>query len=108
RIDSPEVHSFTSLMIQTEQMGTSVSEALNEYSDGMRETQKQRADEKANSATFKLLFPTVLCLMPAVFLFLMGPALIELNRFFASGGTDALSQGANEVLEQQQERPPQP
>ncbi|MCA8997137.1 MAG: type II secretion system F family protein [Planctomycetaceae bacterium] len=90
RVDVPEVHSFTSLLIQTEQMGTSVSHALADYSDGMRESIRQRADQKANAATFKLLFPTVLCLMPAVYLFLLGPAIIELNDFFASGGTDAL------------------
>lgn len=101
RVDTPEVHSFSSLMIQTEQMGTSVSEALNDYSDSMRESQKQRADEKANSATFKLLFPTVLCLMPAVFLFLMGPALIELNAFFAKGGLQSLDQGATQAIERQ-------
>lgn len=101
RVDVPEVHSFTSLLIQTEQMGTSVSEALVEYSDSMRETQRQRADEKANAATFKLLFPTVLCLMPAVFLLLMGPALIELNRFFSNGGIQGLSRQADEVIERQ-------
>jgi len=101
RVDTPEVHAFSSLMIQTEQMGTSVSEALNDYSDSMRESQKQRADEKANSATFKLLFPTVLCLMPAVFLFLMGPSLIELNRFFSNGGIDGLNGGATQAIERQ-------
>ncbi|WP_437186189.1 type II secretion system F family protein [Planctomicrobium sp. SH668] len=101
RVDTPEVHSFSSLMIQTEEMGTSVSEALNDYSDSMRESQKQRADEKANAATFKLLFPTVLCLMPAVFLFLMGPALIDLNAFFTRGGIQGLDQGANAALQQQ-------
>ncbi|WP_437224868.1 type II secretion system F family protein [Planctomicrobium sp. SH661] len=101
RVDTPDVHSFSSLMIQTEQMGTSVSEALNDYSDSMREAQKQRADEKANAATFKLLFPTVLCLMPAVFLFLMGPALIELNRFFAGGGLEGLDRGASQAIERQ-------
>lgn len=85
RVDVPEVHSFTSLLTQTEQMGTSVSEALEEYSDNMRESQRQRADEKANAATFKLLFPTVLCLMPAVYLFLLGPAVIELSEFFTEG-----------------------
>ncbi|WP_437206469.1 type II secretion system F family protein [Planctomicrobium sp. SH664] len=95
RVDVPDVHSFTSLLIQTEQMGTSVSEALADYSDSMRESLRQRADEKANSATFKLLFPTVICLMPAVFLFLMGPAVVELNRFFAEGGLNALRQGAS-------------
>jgi tight adherence protein C len=90
RIDLPEVHSFTTLLIQTERMGTSVSAALADYSDNMRESLKQRADEKANTATFKLLFPTVLCLMPAVFLFLLGPAVIELGEFFTGAGQEIL------------------
>ncbi len=96
RVDLPEVHSFTSLLIQTERMGTSMSEALTEHSDNMRESYRQRADEKANAATFKLLFPTVLCLMPAVFMFLLGPATIELNDFFTGRGRailDASNQG---------------
>lgn len=105
RVDTPEVHSFASLLIQTEQMGTSVSDALGEYSDSMREGQKQRADEKANAATFKLLFPTVLCLMPAVFLFLMGPSLIELNRFFSNGGLEGLDRGASQAIERQSNQP---
>jgi tight adherence protein C len=91
RVDIPEVHSFTSLLIQTERMGTSMSEALTEHSDNMRESFRQRADEKANAATFKLLFPTVLCLMPAVFMFLLGPAMIELNDFFAGRGQEILN-----------------
>ncbi len=91
RVDLSEIHSFSTLLVQTELMGTSVSEALSEYSDNMRESMKQRADEKANSATFKLLFPTVLCLMPAVYLFLLGPAVVELNRFYEGGAIDALS-----------------
>ena len=77
--------------MQTERMGTSVSEALLDYSDSMRETMRQRADEKANTAAFKLLFPTVVFLMPAVFLFLSGPAVIELNRFYTQGGADSLN-----------------
>ncbi len=90
RVDLPEVHSFTSLLIQTERMGTSMSDALTEHSDNMRESYRQRADEKANAATFKLLFPTVLCLMPAVFMFLLGPATIELNDFFTGRGREIL------------------
>ncbi|MEX0716292.1 MAG: type II secretion system F family protein [Planctomycetaceae bacterium] len=83
RVDVPDVHSFTSLIVQTERMGTSVGAALGEYSDGMRETLRQRADTKANQSTFKLLFPTVLCLMPAVYLFLLGPAIVEFSDFMA-------------------------
>ena len=81
RIELPEVQSFTSLLIQTDRMGTSVSSALTEYSDNIRASLKQRADEKGNQAAFKLLFPTVLCLMPAVYLFLLGPSILELADF---------------------------
>ena len=97
RIDLPEVHSFTSLLIQTERMGTSISQALTTYSDTMRENQRQQADEKGNRATFRLLFPTVLCLMPAVYLFLLGPAVNELQKFFYAGGLDSLSSSSQVV-----------
>ena len=93
RVDVPEVHSFTSLIIQTERMGTSMSEALVDYSDSMRETMRQRTDQKANSATFKLLFPTVLCLLPAVYLFLLGPAVIQLSDFYTGQGREVLQAG---------------
>lgn len=97
RMDMPEVHSFTSLLIQTERMGTSISDALNTYSDTMRESLRQRADEKGNRATFRLLFPTVLCLMPAVYLFLLGPAVVALADFFNSGSRDQLTSGTSAI-----------
>jgi tight adherence protein C len=97
RIDVPDVHSFTTLLIQTQRMGTSVSQALIDYSDNMRESLRQRADEKANTATFKLLFPTVSCLMPAVFLFLLGPAIIQLSDFFNGGGAETLNQNVQQI-----------
>ena len=90
RVDVPEVDSFVSLINQSERMGTSVSDALTEYSNTMRESLRQRTDEKANSASFKLMFPTVLFMMPAVFMFLMGPAILELQDFFDAGGIEGL------------------
>lgn len=97
RMDVPEVDSFVSLMTQAERMGTNVSDALTEYSNTMRESLRQRTDEKANNASFKLMFPTVLLMMPAVFLFLMGPAILELDQFFNSGGLESISQGSQEL-----------
>jgi len=97
RVDVPEVDSFVSLMNQSEQMGTSVSEALTEYANTMRESLRQRTDEKANKASFNLMFPTVLFMMPAVFMFLMGPAILELQDFFDSGGVDNIQQGADAI-----------
>ncbi|MGD9854440.1 MAG: type II secretion system F family protein [Planctomycetaceae bacterium] len=102
RVDVPEVRSFTSTLIQTERMGTSVSAALSDHSDNIRESRKQRADQAANLATFKLLFPTALCLMPAVFLFLLGPALVDLTDFFGGEVGDAFRSGravATETLQ---------
>ena len=97
RIDLPEIHSFTSLLIQTERMGTSISDALTTYSDTMRESLKQRADEKGNRATFRLLFPTVLCLMPAVYIFLLGPAVNEMAKFVNDGGRNSLDAGGQAI-----------
>jgi tight adherence protein C len=102
RVELPDVYSFTSLLVQTERMGTSMSQALAEYSDGMRETLRQQADQKANTASFKLLFPTALCLMPAVFMILLGPAIIEMSTFFREGGNQVLNtsmESAQDVLE---------
>lgn len=96
RIDVPEVHSFTTLLMQTERMGTSVSAALSDYSENIREGLKQRAEEKGNKAAFKLLFPTALCLMPAVFLILLGPAVVEFSNFMSRD--DNTLQRANEVI----------
>jgi tight adherence protein C len=103
RVNVPEVDSFTNLMTQSDRMGTSASNALTEYSSTMRESLRQRTDEKANSAAFKLMFPTVLFMMPAVFMFLMGPAILELQEFFDGGGLQQIREGtgtATSVLQQ--------
>jgi tight adherence protein C len=96
RIDIAEVHSFTTLLMQTERMGTGISTALGDYSENMRESFKQRAEEKGNRAAFTLLFPTVLCLMPAVFLILMGPAVVEFSNFM--NRDDNTLQRANQII----------
>lgn len=93
RVDVPEVDSFVTLMNQSDRMGTNVSDALTEYSNTMRESLRQRTDEKAGKAAFKLMFPTVLFMMPAVFMFLMGPAILELQQFFDNGGMQNITNG---------------
>jgi tight adherence protein C len=104
RVDIPEVHSFATLLTQTERMGTSITESLASYSDSMRESLRQRADEKGNRATFRLLFPTVLCLMPAVYLFLLGPAIVELSDFFYEGGRNSLDRRSPAIQQLNQMR----
>ena len=47
-------------------------------------------DERGNKAAFKLLFPTVLCLMPAVYLFLLGPSIVAMSEFFTGSGSQSI------------------
>ncbi len=106
RVDSPEVNSFTSLLIQSEVTGTSISRALTEYSDGIRSSLKERADSRANIASFKLLFPVVLCLMPSVFLFLLGPAIVQFSDFY-NNQAQQLQQGRRDAIRSLDEAPSQ-
>jgi len=103
RIDSPEVNSFTSLLVQSETTGTSISKALTEYSDSIRASLKERADARANAASFQLLFPVALLLMPSVFLFLLGPAIVQMSDFFnnQAGGLQEDRREALQSLDQQ-------
>lgn len=103
RIDSPEVGSFTGLLMQADTTGTSIAQALADYSDSMRNSLRERADSQANAASFKLLFPTALCLMPAVFLFLLGPAIVDMSDFVnsTSRSLQQSRQEAIDTLEQQ-------
>jgi tight adherence protein C len=104
RIDSTDVHSFTSLLMQSEATGTSISEALIQYSDSIRGSLRERADSRANAASFKLLFPVALCLMPSVFLFLLGPAIVEMSDFFGNRA-QALNRDRDNALESLQQQP---
>lgn len=82
RMDAEDVNSLASLVSQTERTGTHVAQAVTEFSDGMREQAKQRAEEKANKTTIKMLFPVVLCLAPPVLILLLGPPMLEMRSFF--------------------------
>ncbi|MBS0210493.1 MAG: type II secretion system F family protein [Planctomycetes bacterium] len=82
RIDTPEVVSMAGLVSQSERLGTNMVAAVREYADGVRLMHRQNADERANKAGIKLLFPMVLCLAPAAMIILWGPAILELRNFF--------------------------
>ncbi len=98
RIGSQDVTSFTSLLVQSESTGTSLSAALREYSDSIRSTLRERADARANSASFQLLFPVTLLLMPSIFMFLLGPAIIRISDFYGEDGT-GLQQSRQQMLD---------
>jgi tight adherence protein C len=81
RLEAPEVRTLTNMLTQTDRLGTSLTTALDTYAGSLRATLKQSAEQAASTAPFKLLFPIVLCLVPAVYLVLIGPAILEIGDF---------------------------
>lgn len=81
RMNAPDVNALASLVTQTERTGTQVANAIMDFSDGIRRQYRQRAEERASKTSVKMLFPVVLCLMPPIFILLLGPPLIQLRNF---------------------------
>ncbi len=80
RTGVPEVQNLMTILIQTNRFGTSVAKALRVHSDAMRIKRKQKAEETAAKLTVKLLFPLLLFIFPAIFIVLLGPAMIQVYR----------------------------
>ncbi len=84
RTDLEDVRSFAFAIIQAEQLGTSLAQVLRAQSQRMRIRRRQRAEQEARRAPVKMVFPLVFCLMPSLFIFILGPIIIELVHFLGS------------------------
>jgi tight adherence protein C len=78
-----DLQSLVAMLIQTDRFGTSVAQALRVHSDTMRTKRRQRAEEAAAKTTIKLVFPLAFCIFPALFVVILGPALISIYRTLA-------------------------
>jgi tight adherence protein C len=77
RLDVPDVSAFTAAIIQAEQLGVSMSKILRVQADQMRVKRRQRAQERAQQAPVKMMIPMTLLIFPAIWVVLMGPAVIQ-------------------------------
>lgn len=82
RVDTPEIRSFVLAMIQADTFGVSIGRVLRAQADEMRIKRRQRAQEKAQKAPVKMMIPMVLCVFPALFVVVLGPAIINISRSF--------------------------
>ena len=77
RLGLEEARSFATLLQQSEELGSSMTEALRVYSDDMRHKRLSRAEEKAYSLPAKLSVPLVLCVFPVLVVVIMLPAYVR-------------------------------
>ena len=84
RTDIDCVRVLVSMLIQTEQFGTSISKMLRIHGDTLRTQRVQAVEEAAAKTTIKLLFPLVLFIFPSLFLVTLGPAFISILESFKS------------------------
>lgn len=73
RLQMPEIRSFVSLLVQADELGASVGPVLRAQSELLRTQRFQRAEKAGAAAAQKILFPLVLCILPAVFIMIFGP-----------------------------------
>ncbi len=73
-----DLHSLVAMLIQTDKFGTSIAKGLRVFSDSMRTKRRQRAEQEAQKAAVKLLFPLACFLFPTLFIAILGPAALNL------------------------------
>lgn len=72
-----EAASLATVVGQSERFGASLVKSLKSHSETLRERRKQMAEERAQKAATKILFPTLLCIFPAIFVILLAPAVFQ-------------------------------
>lgn len=77
-----DVQSFVAMLAQTDRFGTSIAQALRTFAESSRTKRRQRAEERAAKLGVKLVFPLVFFLFPALYVVILGPAIIRYLRVF--------------------------
>jgi tight adherence protein C len=77
RLGLDEARSFATLLQQSEELGSSLTEALRVYSDDMRHKRMSRAEEKAHSLPARLSVPLMICIFPVILIVIMLPVYVR-------------------------------
>jgi tight adherence protein C len=78
RSDVPEIRQLVLALLQAQKHGVPIADALRIQASEMRVKRRQLTEEKAAKMPVKIVFPTLLCMMPAMFIVILGPAVIRM------------------------------
>ena len=78
RCDTPSMRSFVRAIIQGETLGVSIGQIMRSLAVETRKRRRANAEQKAQKAPIKLLFPLIFLIFPAMFLILLGPAVFSI------------------------------
>lgn len=81
-----DINALVAMLIQAERFGTNVSDSLRVHADALRTKRQLRAQAQAAKIPVKLTIPMALCILPALFIVVVGPAAINILRSLALGG----------------------
>lgn len=82
RTNVPDVRSFVGAMVQADSFGIPISQVLRVQSSEMRVKRRQRAEEKAQQVPVKITVPLIFCILPTLFIAVMGPAVLSIMDSF--------------------------
>ena len=85
-----DLNSLVGMLIQADRFGTSIARAVRVYSDSLRTKRRQRAEQAAQKAAFKLLLPLGALLFPTMFIVILGPALLNISDMLGGGISNAI------------------
>jgi len=78
RVDVSSVSILVSALVQAEQMGSGIAQALRRQADDLRDRRRERANAFAMALPVKRMFPLVICFMPGIFIWTLGPFFVQL------------------------------
>ena len=86
RADTAGMRTFVRAIVQGEQLGVSIGQILRALAVDMRKLRRAMAEERAHKAPVKMLFPLVFLIFPAMFILLLGPAVLDVMQGFEDLG----------------------